>query len=78
MAEDENIVKRTCKELGITQKELAERLGVNDVTVRNWSSKGNIPEWAINFTNLLLKYEKAKSKAEKAKLVANLLDELKE
>ena len=78
MADDENIVKKVCKDLGITQKELAERIGVNDVTVRNWSSKGNVPEWAINFINLLIEHEKVKSKAEKATLVANLLDELKE
>jgi len=73
----ENIVKKVCKELGITQKELAERMGVNDVTVRNWSSKGNPPEWAINFMNLLLEYEKVKEKADKAKQIAILLDELK-
>jgi len=73
----ENIVKKVCKELGITQKELAERMGVNDVTVRNWSSKGNIPDWAIKFMTLLLEYEKVKEKADKAKQIAILLDELK-
>ena len=73
----ENIVKKVCKELGITQKELAERMGVNDVTVRNWSSKGNIPDWAKKFMNLLLEYEKVKEKADKAKQIAILLEELK-
>jgi predicted transcriptional regulator len=29
--EEENLVKKTCKELGITQKELAERIGVAPV-----------------------------------------------
>ena len=52
--EEENLVKKTCKELGITQKELAEKIGVHDVTVRSWTSKGKIPKIARNFMNLLL------------------------
>lgn len=41
---EENMVKKTCKELGLTQKELAEKLKINDVTVRGWSSKNNPTE----------------------------------
>jgi transcriptional regulator with XRE-family HTH domain len=55
---EENLVKKTCRELGITQKELAEKMGVHDVTVRNWSSKGEIPEYFINHLNLLIEYKK--------------------
>jgi transcriptional regulator with XRE-family HTH domain len=54
--EEENLVKKTCKELGITQKELAEKIGVHYVTVRSWTSKGNIPEMAKNFMTLLVQY----------------------
>jgi transcriptional regulator with XRE-family HTH domain len=36
--EEENLVKKTCRELGITQKELAERIGVSRQTVSDWSS----------------------------------------
>jgi DNA-binding XRE family transcriptional regulator len=32
-----NLVKKTCKELGITQKELAEKIGVTSHTITNWS-----------------------------------------
>ena len=73
----ENIVKKVCKELGITQKELAEKMGVSEGTMRNWSSQNNPPEWAVKFMNLLLEYEEVKDKAEKAKLLATLIDELK-
>jgi len=62
MAEDENIVKRTCKELGITQKELAERLGVNDGTIRKWSSQTEPPEWGVNFLHTLLKNKELEDK----------------
>ena len=51
---EENLVKKTCRELGITQKELAEQIGVHEVTVRNWSSKGELPENIIKHLNLLV------------------------
>jgi transcriptional regulator with XRE-family HTH domain len=34
---EENLVKKTCRELGITQKELAEKIGVNPRTISVWS-----------------------------------------
>jgi transcriptional regulator with XRE-family HTH domain len=74
---EENIVKATCKELGITQKELAERLGVNDGTPAQWSSKGNIPEMAQKFMELLIKYEKEKNEIDKVRKALQILDEMK-
>ena len=74
---DHNIVKKVCKELGITQKELAERMGVNDVTVRNWSSKGNVPEWANKFINCLLEKRRCEEKLQKFLTAFQLLDEAK-
>ncbi len=38
MESEKNLVKKTCRELGITQKELAERIGVSRQTVSDWSS----------------------------------------
>ncbi len=36
--ESENIVKKTCRELGITQKELAEIMGVSKQSVSYWAN----------------------------------------
>jgi DNA-binding XRE family transcriptional regulator len=48
--QEENLVKKTCRELGITQKELAERIGVSKQTIYDWSSgKTPIPSWGFNF-----------------------------
>lgn len=50
----ENIVKLTCKELGVTQKELAEIIGVTEDTVSKWA-RGIIetPKMAIRMFDLL-------------------------
>jgi DNA-binding XRE family transcriptional regulator len=34
-----NLVKKTCRELGITQKELAEKIGVTPHTISRWSKE---------------------------------------
>ena len=69
----ENIVKKVCHELGITQKELAKLMGINEGTPAQWSSKGNIPEWAIKFMNLLLE----KKECEKGSGDFDFIDYLK-
>jgi transcriptional regulator with XRE-family HTH domain len=39
----DNIVKKTCKELGITYKELAEKIGYSESALKN-AAVGNISE----------------------------------
>jgi len=75
--EDKNIVKEACKELNITQAELANIMGVNDVTVRSWSSKGNISDIGKNFINHLLKSKSNECKLNKFKKAFSLIDEAK-
>ncbi len=41
---NKNIVKETCRELNITQKELAEMLDVSKASVDRWASTGEIPD----------------------------------
>jgi DNA-binding XRE family transcriptional regulator len=53
MAQDENIVKKVCKELGITQKELAEIIGVKEVTINKWSASGEISPQGIKTLEIL-------------------------
>jgi DNA-binding XRE family transcriptional regulator len=58
---EENLVKKTCRELGITQKELAEKIGVNPKTISNWQTK-KMEKYAEVLLNALVnenKYFKA-------------------
>jgi len=57
---EDNIVKKTAKELRMTQKQLAETIGIAEQTVRNWASKGETPQWAINSMNNLLEIKSMK------------------
>lgn len=41
----DNIVKRVCKELNITQRQLAEKLDVSEPTIAKWNN-GKIPKMA--------------------------------
>lgn len=74
MSEQENIVKRTCQELGITQKELAEKLGVSVETISKASSSGNVSN-QLN-TGMLLLIE-LKNKNEELKQYYKLKEALK-
>ncbi|WP_228280888.1 hypothetical protein [Aliarcobacter cryaerophilus] len=69
----ENIVKKVCTELGITQKELAEIMKINDVTVRNWSSKGQIPDSSIAFMELILENQKIIKENQEMKQALSIL-----
>lgn len=57
-----NIVKETAKELGMTQKQLAEYIGVSEDTVSKWS-RGAVetPKWALKMFDLLIVEKKYKN-----------------
>lgn len=76
--EKQNIVKRVCKELGITQRELAEILKVNEGTVRQWSSKGEVMPNVEVTLNLLLENHQLKMRIDKIKGFAELIQELQQ
>ena len=52
---EENLVKKTCRELGITQKELAERIGVSQEALSRWSNGQKIPKTVETLFQALLK-----------------------
>jgi transcriptional regulator with XRE-family HTH domain len=76
---ENNIVKRVCKELGVTQKELAEVIGVSEGTVNRWASKPEeITVQANNTFNLILENIELKQKIVKYEDFFKLLSELQD
>ena len=72
---NENIVKKVCKELGITQKELAEMLEVQPSAVSNWNS-GKIPKMVEILLNQMLELKDCKDKLKKLQKFKELLGEI--
>ena len=54
---EENLVKKTCQELGITQKELAEKTGFSEDSISKWNKGAKIPKSAVNFFETLQKLQ---------------------
>lgn len=72
---NENIIKQTCKELGITQKALAEAMGVGEQTVSSWARGINeIPVWAFKMFELM---KQAKEEKQKDEVITNAIKLLK-
>ena len=69
----ENIVKKVCKELGITQKELAQMIGVSPASVSDWA-KGNIPKMTELALKQIIEIRELKNKLSKVKEFKALLD----
>lgn len=55
MENEENLVKKTCKELGITQKELANMIGLTDRTLSKYATTHSPPKHIENHINLIIK-----------------------
>ena len=64
---NENIVKRVCKELNITQRELADRIGMSADSLRTLSAKGQISTQTEAAINLVLENENLKNELENYK-----------
>jgi transcriptional regulator with XRE-family HTH domain len=70
---EENIVKLTCKELGLTQKDLADTLGVSKPSVERWAQSGDIPDQAKKQLELLVENSKIKNELNELKSALNIL-----
>ncbi len=73
LEEETNIVKKVCAELGITQKELAEKLGTSKPTIERWSQTGEVPEPSKKHIAVLLENENLKKENEEIKQALSIL-----
>lgn len=70
-----NIVKKVCAELGITQRELAERMDIPESTIARWKN-GDIPRLADLYLNALLENVDLKTKLEAIKKAHKIMSSL--
>ena len=72
--QEENIVKRACKELGVTQKELAEMMGVSPQAVSQWQVE--TPKTIQLALELLIENKELKEKLGIIKKAQNIMNTL--
>jgi predicted transcriptional regulator len=72
---ENNIVKRVCKELGVTQKELAEMLDVPQSTLSRWQG-GEIPKMAQLALENMLELHDYKIKFKKIKEAQEIINNI--
>ena len=68
-----SVVRLACQELGLTQKELAERLEVSKPSVDRWASTGEIPESSKKLILFLLENENLKKELNELKHALRVL-----
>lgn len=67
-----NIIKNICNELDISQRELSEKIGAAEATVRNWSAGKEVPQWALKSIELLQENKENKEIVDTLKKLLNL------
>lgn len=70
---EENIIKATCKGLGITQKILAEKIGVSIETINKASSSGEVSKQVETAIELLLETERLKTQLSDYHILSNAI-----
>ena len=73
MAEDDNIVKKTCKELGLTYKQLGEAIGYSESAISN-SARGIVSEQLKKALEMYLEIKELKKQLKECKELRNTLN----
>jgi len=75
---EKNIVRDTAKALGMTQKKLAEEIGVSETTTSSWNNgNSEVPKWALKLFELMKNEQKNKEHNAKLEEIITLAQELK-
>jgi len=72
---EENIVKKVCRELGLTYRELGERIGYSESAIKMAASTGKISEPLKKAIELYLENLELKEKLKKSNLIKETLKE---
>lgn len=72
--EEESLVKQACKQLGITQSDLAERMGIHYTTIAKWGRE--IPKSSKVTIELMLENQALKARLERVSVAIKTLLEL--
>ena len=69
----DNIVKKVCKELGLTYKQLGEAIGYSESAISN-SARGNVSEQLQKAIEMYLKIIELENKLQECEKLRNILN----
>ena len=73
---EENIVKKVCKELGLTYRELGERIGVSESSLRSAASTGKISNQVKKAIELFVELQNTKQQLKDYEELQKLLKKM--
>ena len=73
MAEDENIVKKTCKELGMTYKELGEAIGYIESNLRKTVSDNKVSKQLEKSITMFIEINNLKKELQEYQTFKNMI-----
>jgi DNA-binding XRE family transcriptional regulator len=76
LEKEENLVKKTCRELGITQKKLAEKIGITESGLKTAISKNNFSMQIKKNIELLLENQRLQNELKQTEALKSTLKEL--
>lgn len=74
---EKNLVKHACEVLGLTQAELAKKIGASKPTVERWAQSGEVSDIGARGIELLLENEALKQNA-MDKMSRSVAEEIKQ
>lgn len=72
----ENLIKKTCKELGLTYRELGERIGYSEATLNKNASTGEISKSIEVAINLYLETIELKKQLKQFQLLKEIIRDI--
>ena len=73
---EENLIKKVCKEYGITQTELSKMLDIPKGTIGRWNSTNKIPKTAELALKLMIENKQLKDELKSIQSFKKVLKEL--
>ena len=73
---EQNIIKATCKELGLTYKQLGELIGYSEATINKNASTGEISKAIETAINLYIETLRLKKELEKFNILKDIIKDI--
>ncbi|PAF50837.1 helix-turn-helix domain-containing protein [Helicobacter sp. 13S00477-4] len=73
MSNEQNLIKKTAKELGMTYKELGEAIGLSEASIRRLATSAEINNQVVKSIEMFLEIQELKKELEDYRTIKRLL-----